>query len=498
MNLAKGTVNDLSKLSSLTYFMLVAKKMYVEMGLGEEADKLTKLSDEWDHWVQVSKEIERKKNSFDFYSFLSIIDVKLSSSFMYMKIDNEDYKIRSMAVSDKDMYKEYIINLLDLKQRELLYEILGIIWLNIHTNKQLSLTEIRQIVERSKIPEAEKLPEDADTTLVVDDAIDAEKVNFTPNAPDSTPLGFKKALRIIMPVIDIFKDNFYKDTELKTRCNNAEVYAFSVLITASKIMYTDENVVKLLKQAYQICKNVHNYYLVRVLSKWKTMNSFLIDHFESKYEITLSSLILEMFEKAENLIESIQRSTGESFAAGDIEEIEEGKRRILNYKRTKKELDPKHFVGWIIKHDDLTTITEILRSGEPIVTYDVEADPYHLKFSDLPSISLILGQTGCLSKDTKISIITDNGTKVYSIKDVYNTFHNKPFNIFSFNFENKIIEKDTARVLKSGKKKLFKITLNSGKIIKATGEHIFFRKNKARIEEIKLSDLKVDDELMVV
>jgi protein-arginine kinase activator protein McsA len=109
-------------------------------------------------------------------------------------------------------------------------------------------------------------------------------------------------------------------------------------------------------------------------------------------------------------------------------------------------------------------------------------------FIDLKDASRIiyLGFTGCLTYDMKIRGV---------LKKLKNMKHGDEIKTKSYDFVNKKIVNSKGFFYKSGIKKVYKITLDDGRIIKASEEHPFFVKKDAKVIETKLSDLKIGDDL---
>lgn len=413
MGIGKGNI-ELSKLTSMSYFMSYSKRKYEEMNLLEEAQNISKMIDQWEYWIQLSHEIERRRTDHNFYPFLLYLENKITTSFKNIILDNDDNKLKSIVISNTSLYEEYVKHLLAMKQKEILYEILSDTWLNIYTNKGIKMDEIRYIVEKMRTPEEQLPPEMRDESVQVVETIDNDKANIKTEELESTPLGFRKVLTTIMPLLDIFRENFYKDTEMKTKLNNAEIFTFSILMTANKIMKNNKNVQDLVKKAYLTCKRIHNYNLIKTISKSRGVNTFIINDFETRYERLLSTMVLNLFEDGQNLITEIEKLTvGKKDKAGNEEE----QKKVLNYVYTKSQVDHKHFVGWQISHDDITTITEMLKSGEKMINVDTIVEPFSIKFSDFPSITIIIGMTSSGKTVFSINLIQVALNESYTVFD---------------------------------------------------------------------------------
>ena len=98
--------------------------------------------------------------------------------------------------------------------------------------------------------------------------------------------------------------------------------------------------------------------------------------------------------------------------------------------------------------------------------------------------ALILGETGCVHGDTKV---------LTSIGYVMIKHLPKIFSLISYSLKNKKLESDIAIKISSGKKKLLKITTESGEMI-VTGDHKILTKNGW----IKAANLKVNDKIIKI
>ena len=99
----------------------------------------------------------------------------------------------------------------------------------------------------------------------------------------------------------------------------------------------------------------------------------------------------------------------------------------------------------------------------------------------------IIQNSGCLDKNTKIR--TSKGIK--KLKNLPESF-----DVESYNFDTKQIELKSATKIYSGKKRLFKITLENGQYcyVNASKDHTFFNENN---QEISLENLKVGDKILI-
>lgn len=72
------------------------------------------------------------------------------------------------------------------------------------------------------------------------------------------------------------------------------------------------------------------------------------------------------------------------------------------------------------------------------------------------------------------------------------------FDLWSYNFEKKKVEIDTAFKTDSGKKKVYRVTTESGKTFEATTDHRFFVENQGKIEEKRVKNLTIGSKIVIV
>lgn len=103
----------------------------------------------------------------------------------------------------------------------------------------------------------------------------------------------------------------------------------------------------------------------------------------------------------------------------------------------------------------------------------------------------IKGQVRCLSTDT--SIKTFKGNK---ITDNILSRLKKTVDVLSYNFKDGKFERAVAKVIDAGKKELYEIKTDSGKVINASAEHKFFVFNGKSIVEKMVKDIKKGDKIV--
>lgn len=109
-------------------------------------------------------------------------------------------------------------------------------------------------------------------------------------------------------------------------------------------------------------------------------------------------------------------------------------------------------------------------------------------------LMVITGETGCLPLDTEIPIIVDDTIFHATLRDLKKK---ELINVLSYNFGRNMVEPDFAKVIDSGRKEMFEVEFESGRIIRASKEHKFFVfKNSGEILEKTVSQLKKGDRVL--
>lgn len=106
---------------------------------------------------------------------------------------------------------------------------------------------------------------------------------------------------------------------------------------------------------------------------------------------------------------------------------------------------------------------------------------------DLRFSCFIIKDSGCLDEGTLV-LLPDNKQKPLNILP-------KEFMIVSYSHELNKDEITKAIKIDSGEKEVFELKLMDGRIVRASSDHVFFVKRNDKLQEIKLKDLKVGDEI---
>ncbi len=98
-----------------------------------------------------------------------------------------------------------------------------------------------------------------------------------------------------------------------------------------------------------------------------------------------------------------------------------------------------------------------------------------------------LRESGCLSADTQI--IDADSNKSYTIKELANRSEQTPINVLAMDNDLKIKKRKMTKVFYSGKKQVFSLVTRSGREIKASANHPFFKLQKwTSLDNLKIND----------
>ena len=111
-----------------------------------------------------------------------------------------------------------------------------------------------------------------------------------------------------------------------------------------------------------------------------------------------------------------------------------------------------------------------------------------------PTLILLDEADACLSSETKILIIEKDKIVETSIKKCIK----KEFSIISYNFQEELIEEDSAQRIDSGEVSLFEVSFDDGSSLQCSLEQPFFIIKGGKIEKKKLSDISIGEEIIGV
>jgi len=109
-------------------------------------------------------------------------------------------------------------------------------------------------------------------------------------------------------------------------------------------------------------------------------------------------------------------------------------------------------------------------------------------------VMVIHGQTGCLPLDTEIVTFLDNEPLNVPLRDLM--CKDAHADILSYDLSKRIVEPDIATLIPSGKKEVFEVEFESGRTVRASGDHKFFVCNNHRIVEKTVLELNRGDKLL--
>jgi hypothetical protein len=136
------------------------------------------------------------------------------------------------------------------------------------------------------------------------------------------------------------------------------------------------------------------------------------------YEITieLNEKIREIFEKTEDLMFMVKKAGVVKYTFED----ETTKTAIIDYRLKRKLYDKEkdYLVGLRLVRDDVTSILEMLKTGEKIRQVEVDCMPYTVRSNQLPSITLIIGKTGSGKTVHGLNLINVLCNDKYTVYDI--------------------------------------------------------------------------------
>lgn len=105
----------------------------------------------------------------------------------------------------------------------------------------------------------------------------------------------------------------------------------------------------------------------------------------------------------------------------------------------------------------------------------------------------VYGSPGCLSKDTTLKVRRENSEyQTYTIEEAYLQFNDKkyPIQVLSYNKNGLLTYKNIQDIIYSGKKEVFEVIVEDGKIIKATKDHKFYiNTTYVSLDQLHVGDL---------
>jgi len=104
----------------------------------------------------------------------------------------------------------------------------------------------------------------------------------------------------------------------------------------------------------------------------------------------------------------------------------------------------------------------------------------------------VSGTTGCLSHSTRLRGNRGSLFQLYNFQEK----HHNLISTWSYDFKKNLIVPSLSKIIKSGKKKVYKVVFKDGDYVKATKNHKFFVKRGNQVIELPLSDIKEGDLLV--
>lgn len=377
---------------NLLFFMISAKRYFDKLELSDKVSEINALIDEWRYWCSVKRGLDST-----YGSFISLAQIERYSIPKYSKLGSYiDSRLRQFALGNTSKFRKYIEYLINIKQRELFYEILTDIWLLIYARSLITDAELINLISGLRLEE-QSSTKDFSITYQVDASIDEGKERIKPKEIKPTPICLRRIVRLMRPFLEDFRSAFFKEVSIDTRLYNAVTYCISLLMVTNKVMQEqkigDLSLNEILSSAYDLAKLHETYrYMIRLRKSSVTPSErTIIEEQFFALENTLRRRVEELFAKTEDIIsELMQVAIRPSF--GELE----GKKAIVTYRPTRspKEEEKKHLVGFELKYDDLIAILDDLKSGGTLRDVEIDCRPFTMYPENMPPITMTIGQMG--------------------------------------------------------------------------------------------------------
>jgi len=376
---------------NILYFMQHARKFFDKSGLKDKVEEIDKLSNAWKYWIDVKKDLAERYQKIAPDTLVRLIAVEniLSKSFKFVSLDKDSYDLRQVALQRTKYYYNYVLNYITVKQKELLYEILSTIWLSIHVNNLLTDSEVLKVMKMLSL----EVESPGSLECTVDESLDESKTGLMNREIEPTPLFFRKIVKAMRYFLDEWRGTFFKSTDIYTKIYNAEIYTFSLLMTANKVLIGELDCSKPLQEAFSIVKKLQEYKFIELLRKENVGLRELSDLYLF-YVTNLDEMVRRLFGITEDILKRIETLGIEK---REFDEDEGSKEAIVTYTLS-REISPhekNYLVGLDLKKDDVIAVLEMQKTGEKIREVEIECNkPYILRADKLPAIILGIGKTG--------------------------------------------------------------------------------------------------------
>jgi len=381
---------------NILYFMIYAKRFYKNIGFKDKAQKLDHLIRLWEYWLREKRKAIEKKSEWWSNSYLSALE--RSITYKYIRFDEQDdYDLKMIALKNNGKYyHDYVVNLITMKQYELFFEILSMIWLCIYSD--LSESEVKRLIEgltyRQESESEDELIIKPKVEEIVDESIDYKTVRKRPRPIERTHVCFLKILKVMKPILDTFRNNFFKETKFYTKLYNAQIYTFSLLMVAEKILGESYPQLKeILTYAFRTIKKSVQFRFIEHL-RGRGVRDTLLSDLYLKFVNNLDSMVRDLFGLTENILSEIEklgkREALRKFSGSDkTAEVE------YNLTREIRPEEKDRLVGLRIDYDEVWAVLEMVKAGESSLReVSVDCSPYTISSKELPPITLLIGKTG--------------------------------------------------------------------------------------------------------
>jgi hypothetical protein len=395
-------------LENVIYFGFYAKNFFKQ--INKQNPRLIKLIEEWEYWTDVRKQLAETQMFEYADALVSEINQNLGECFKYVAFNEPiDLDIESLSYLKREYRIQYTLNRINMKLRELLYDIISEIWISVYANDLIEMSEVYTLLEAL---EAEK---ESSLMPVEYEIVPETRTPKTSRKIEPTNTCFRRVLRIWSPLIDEFARAFYSSTEFEQRMHNCEAYVFTLLQTASKILIGEKEINELLSLNACLIKKLEQYRFIKYLLK--TLTTPQIIELQLSLTNQLEKISVEAYDRTNAIKEMLERRRKESETEEESEELItyriSGERELTEYER-------KNLIGFEINYDLLVGILEQMKFGERLRELELEISPYTLtpKMLENTAILLGIGKTGSGKTVMGINFIRMFVNNNYTVVDI--------------------------------------------------------------------------------
>ena len=395
-------------IDNVIYFGFYAKNFFRQIKM--ENPKLLSLIDEWEYWTNVRKKL-LETQMFQYVDALVYEANKyINDCFKYVSFNEQiDIEIEQFSYLKQEYRVQYTINKINMKLRELLYDIISEIWISVYANDFIDMSEVYTLLEAlSAEKESSLMPVEYEITTEI-------KAPKTTRKIEPTNICFRRVLRIWSSVLDEFARGFYTDSDFEKRINNCEAYVFSLLQTASKILFNQQEIKELLSLNARLIKKLEQYKFVKYLLK--TITTSQLRELYLTLMNQLERISVEAYDKTNAIREMLEKRRKESEEGEEEEELItyriSGEQELTEYER-------KNLIGFEINYDLLVGILEQMKFGERLRELELEISPYTLTPKNLENTAILLGigKTGSGKTVMGINLIRMFVNNNYTVVDI--------------------------------------------------------------------------------